>query len=136
MNSDLRAAVAASVRELIDVVARLVATVESSARAASAKVRGTTDDGDRRTGDWRSRSVKAHWATLSPRQHAARVRKMLAARGLKPKPKRKGPPSPRALKIKAALQAHWDHLGAAERAARVKKMLAGRGLKPKAAKRA
>jgi hypothetical protein len=33
------------------------------------------------------RSAKKYWASLTPEQHKARVRKMLAGRGLKPKRK-------------------------------------------------
>jgi hypothetical protein len=130
MNRDLRALVAASVRDLVEVVTRLVASVEASANAASSRTRAAADVGGR--GEKLSRSIKAHWDTMSPAKRAARIKKMLAARGLKPKPKRTGPPSARSVKLKASLKAHWDALTPAARAARVKKMLAGRGLKPKA----
>lgn len=79
------------------------------------------------------RSIKAHWASMTPAQRKARVKKMLAGRGLKPKSKaeKSKPPTAKSLALKKSIKAHWAKMTSAERAARVKKMLAGRGLKPK-----
>ena len=68
---------------------------------------------------------------MTPKQRAARVKKMLAGRGLKPKAKKKGRPSKKSLALRKAISSHWASMTPAQRAARVKKMLAGRGLKPK-----
>jgi|GEM_PF-2904360 len=135
MNRDLRSHVSTSLRDLVASVDRLVASIESSGAAVSSTTRATaarvvvaaTD-----TGAKLSRSIKSHWDAMTPKRRAARIKKMLAARGLKPKPKPKGRPSARSLQLKASLKAHWDAMTPAARAARVKKMLAGRGLKPKA----
>ena len=74
-------------------------------------------------------ATKATWASYSKAQRAARIKKMLAARGLKPKVKK--PPTKTGLKIKKALKSHWAAMSSKDRAARVRRMLAGRGLKPR-----
>lgn len=76
-----------------------------------------------------AKSIRAHWAAMTPKQHAARVRKMLAGRGVTPRKPRK--PTAKALKLRKSLKAHWAAMSPAQHAARVRKMLAGRGLKPK-----
>lgn len=151
MKSHLPAAVAASLRDLVTAVSRLVTSVaetatreaSSAARSVAAKAsvvraagKGDLLEDVAAKGAKLSRSIKAHWDTMSPKQRAARIKKMLAARGLKPKPKKKGPPSARSVKLKQSIKAHWDAMTPAERAARVRKMLAGRGLKPKAPRKA
>jgi hypothetical protein len=68
---------------------------------------------------------------MTKAEHEARVRKMLAGRGLKPKPKKTKPPTARSVAIRKAVRSHWKKMTPAERQARVARMLAGRGLKPK-----
>ena len=69
---------------------------------------------------------KNPWKSMTPEQREARVRKMLAGRGLKPKPKGKGPAKP-----KKKRKNPCANMTPQQREARVKKMLAARGLKPK-----
>ena len=69
---------------------------------------------------------KNPWKSMTPEQREVRVRKMLAGRGLKPKPKAKGPAKP-----KKKRKNPWANMTPQQREARVKKMLAARGLKPK-----
>src|SRR5438105_5079761 len=87
-----------SVEELLAAVAGLVGSVERSV-ASTAPVRqagvelkhAASDVGKAASPAWSKvkTALKAHWANLTPAQHKARIRKMLAARGLKPKPKTK-----------------------------------------------
>ncbi len=133
MNRDLASHVSTTLRDLIAAVNRLEASVKASATTIASKAHTTATRAVASSvehGEKLSRSIKAHWDKLSPKHRAARIKRMLAARGLKPK--KKGPPSARSLKLKASIKAHWDAMTPAQRAARVKKMLAGRGLKPKA----
>jgi hypothetical protein len=108
----------ASSGPVFDAAGRVGRSVRTTAKAAGAK------------GANLKKALKAHWAKLTPAQHKARIGKMLAGRGLKPKVKR--PPTAKGLKLKKAIAASWARMTPAERSARVKKMLAGRGLKPKA----
>jgi hypothetical protein len=82
-----------SVNELINSVTSLVDTMSRSAPPAGrpAKAAGRGRRGGVR-GAWTSerraklkRSIASYWSKLTPQQHAERVRKMLAGRGLKPK---------------------------------------------------
>lgn len=150
MKRELSHSVVSSVNELMAAVTRLVASVgeaasasASSAASAAAKAAGTwaarvsghaasrvAAAGEK--GEKLSHSIKAHWDSMTAKQRAARVKKMLAGRGLKPKPKKKGPPSKKSLALRKAISSHWAKMTASERAARVRRMLAGRGLKPKA----
>ena len=72
---------------------------------------------------------KNWWDTATPAQKAARVKKMLAARGLKPKPAalKAGGKKPATKTWKS----WWDTATEKQKADRVRKMQAGRGLKPK-----
>jgi predicted Fe-S protein YdhL (DUF1289 family) len=74
--------------------------------------------------------VKAAWARYTPKERAARIKKMLAARGLKPKVARA--PTAKGKKLQKAIKASWARMTPEQRAARVRKMLAARGLKPRA----
>ena len=67
---------------------------------------------------------------MTPAQRKARIKKMLAARGLKPKPKKA--PTAKGLALRKSIKAHWDAMTPAQRKSRIRKMLAARGLKPKA----
>lgn len=124
-----------SVSELIGAVTRLVTTitVQAAARPGAAPAGPAIPKAEKLR-----ESIKAHWASMTPAEHAARVKKMLAGRGLKPKK----PPKPltpkdlakkaalKSQRLKAAIKSHWAKMSKADRAARVKRMLAGRGLKP------
>ena len=88
--SSVRAATA----DLLRAITRLVESVAASARANPA-VRSALGDAKRAataTGRKIAARVKASWAKYTPAERAARIRKMLAARGLKPKRKRRGRP--------------------------------------------
>jgi hypothetical protein len=98
------------------------ATVRSSARAVE-KVGGEK-------GAKLKKSLKAAWAKLTPAQHKARVKKMLAGRGLKPKAKRA--PTAKGRRLKKAIKASWARMTPEQRAERIARMQKGRGLKPKA----
>ncbi len=86
-----------SVNELVNAIAALVRSAQGAV-ASSARVRAATRDVGRagkavgkaasaKAAKLRA-AVKATWARYSPKQRAARIRKMLAARGLKPRCKR------------------------------------------------
>jgi hypothetical protein len=144
-----------SVNDLVAAVTRLVENVTDRAsrggaargaspaasrgaetRAATAAPRRPSDPAEKSA---RLRSaIRAHWANMSPEARAARVKRMLAGRGLKPadakggKGARGAAATPKSSRLRSALKAHWAAMSPKERAERVKKMLAGRGLKPKA----
>ena len=82
-------AVHAATARLVRAVARLVDAARGAARAS------TTATSSRARGPGKNNpklkaAVKASWARYTPEQRAARVAKMLAGRGLKPKRKRAG----------------------------------------------
>ena len=70
---------------------------------------------------------KNPWATMTPRQKADRVRKMLAGRGLKPKAERK-PVAEQAAKPKKKRKNSWAGQTPAQRLKRVNAIRKGRGL--------
>ena len=82
-----------SVDELLSAVTSLVESVESVVADAGKAGKGRTKRAAPSSAAMSARSaklkkaLKSHWASMTPAQRAARVRKMLAGRGLKPKPK-------------------------------------------------
>ena len=81
----------ASVRQLVDSVTQLVDAVRAlparSAAGGGASPRQQTPEARAKKSAALKRSIKAHWDAMTPKERAARVRKMLAGRGLKPRPK-------------------------------------------------
>ena len=75
----------------------------------------------------RKKKRKNPWATMTPKQKADRVRKMLAGRGLKPKAERK-PVAKAAAKPKKKRKNSWEGLTPEQRLKRVNAMRKGRGL--------
>ncbi len=73
-----------AVNDLVEESSKAIANAKSSA-AKSGKGRGA----GRATPASLSAGQRSYWASLTPAQHRARVRKMLAGRGLKPKRKTK-----------------------------------------------
>ena len=72
MKTPLPAAVAASLRDLVTAVSHLVTSVAASAtREASSAARSVAATAEEK-GAKLSRSIKAHWDTLSPKARAAR----------------------------------------------------------------
>jgi hypothetical protein len=134
-----RASVTTTVNELLGAVSRLAGAVQHAlslpqVRAARAGVTSSAHSfaaAASATGKKIGAKVKAAWARYTPKQRAARVKKMLAARGLKPKAKRA--PTAKGKKLKRAIKASWAKMTPEQRAARIAKMQKGRGLKPKAA---
>ena len=145
MKHDPRKAILHSVNALVGAVTDLIAAMGSAASSAITHVapRGRVGrppkNASRPVGRPPAKgsksaklkkSIKAHWDAMSPGQRKSRIKKMLAARGLKPKAKKA--PSAKSLALKKSIKAHWAAMSDSERAARVRKMQAGRGLKPKA----
>ena len=134
MKKDPRQAALRSVRQLVVAVNALVSAMDAAEKGRGGPPRSPAVTA--RAAGVKSaklkKSIKAHWASMSKQEREARIRRMLAARGLKPKPKSNKPPSAKSLALRKSIKAHWDHMTKAQRAARVKKMLAGRGLLPKA----
>ncbi len=123
-----------SVNDLVAAVTRLVQSVSAAAVTAAPAGPQVPKSEKLRA------AIKAHWAGMSKAEHEARVRRMLAARGLKPKAPKK-PPTPaeiakkaaeKSARLRKAVAAHWKRMSRTERQARVRRMLAGRGLKPAA----
>jgi hypothetical protein len=92
MNTADRRRILKSVNDLIDSVTALVDSMSQVAPKAGRAPKGARG-GVR--GEWTAqrraklkRSISSYWSRLTPEQHEARVRKMLAGRGLKPKPAR------------------------------------------------
>jgi hypothetical protein len=90
MKATNRQQIMKSVNELIRSVTSLVDTLGSAASSRPAKAGAGRRGGAR--GAWTAqrraklkRSIASYWSKLTPQQHAERVRKMLAGRGLKPK---------------------------------------------------
>ena len=112
-------------QEIRAMVQGLVTTGKSASakRAPARKVRAKAKPAARK-------KRKNPWKSMTPEQREERVRKMLAGRGLKPKPKAKGPAKP-----KKKRKNPWASMTPEQREARVKKMLAARGLKPKKKKK-
>lgn len=116
--------VGSAIDELLNAVTNLVEGVERGA---------SQPDGDVRSADARPRSEKLRsatsstWASYTPAERAARVRKMLAGRGLKPKAKK--PLTAMALKVRKSMKAYWSSMKGKAREARIAVMLKGRGLK-------
>jgi hypothetical protein len=131
----------ASVTRLVDAARLAVANGRGPSRSArSPKARGgRTTKGAKISG-----AVKASWASYTPAERAARVRKMLAGRGLKPKratKARRSPTKQRGRRTTSPRKAtaprkivtarkppanSWARLSPADRAARVAKMRVGR----------
>ena len=147
MKHDPRKAILHSVNALVGAVTDLIAAMGSAASSAITHVapRGRVGrppkNASRPVGRPPAKgsksaklkkSIKAHWDAMSPGQRKSRIKKMLAARGLKPKPKSNKPPSKKSLALKKSIKAHWAAMSDSERAARVRTMQAGRGLQPKA----
>ena len=122
-----------------DAVSKAATTAAGRAQAAGRALVGRDEGSSSRGGPGKSgalkKALKAHWAKMTPAQRQARIKKMLAGRGLKPIPadvKAKRAANPRSKALKRAIKAHWDSMTPEQRKARIKKMLAARGLKPKA----
>jgi hypothetical protein len=71
---------------LMRAVRELVASGAKAAGQAAPAARGSRKPG-RPSSEALRVAQKKYWASMTPRQHAERVRKMLAGRGLKPKRK-------------------------------------------------
>ena len=83
----LSAAVEGLVQSISNLVNSLTTTVASKAAAASAQWIGKPK-GQRGPGKNNPKlkaAIKASWARMTPKERKARIRKMLAGRGLKPK---------------------------------------------------
>ena len=95
MKHDSSNAILASVNQLVSAVTSLVSAVGSAAASAAegAAHRASAAVQAIRGGAATGRSaklklaIKAHWDSMTPAQRKSRIRKMLAARGLKPKAK-------------------------------------------------
>jgi hypothetical protein len=78
-----------SVNELVEAVTGLIGSVGRAAAGAAVTLQGATPAKVAAKVAQKSeslrKSLKAHWAKMTPAQRKARVRKMLAGRGLKPK---------------------------------------------------
>ena len=131
--------VTSAVSDLLASVTRLLGTVGEAVRSSVGGKRGGKASrqgrlaGSRGPGKGNSNlksALKASWARYTPRERAARIKKMLAARGLKPKVKK--PPTARGLALQKAIKASWAKMTPEQRAERIAKMQKGRGLKPKA----
>jgi hypothetical protein len=95
MKATNRQQILKSVNDLIQSVTSLVDSMSSATEAARpARTVASASRGRRggARGAWTSerraklkRSIASYWSKLTPEQHAARVKKMLAGRGLKPK---------------------------------------------------
>jgi hypothetical protein len=138
-----------SVNDLVSAVTQLVSNVARTAgRAAAAGARDVVEGARRPAAEVTEKSkrlrtaVRAHWASLSPRERAERVKRMLAGRGLAPRAAGKAPgrrpaatgrpaAARKSARLRSAVKAHWASMSPQARADRVKRMLAGRGLKPK-----
>ena len=136
--STAASSVSASVNDLLGAVTGLLDSVRSAvvssgpvveAGARVAKPARLTAKAAGDTGKKIGAKVKAAWARYTPKERAARIRKMLAARGLKPKGKKV--PTARGLALKKAIKASWAKMTPQQRAERIAKMQRGRGLKPK-----
>jgi hypothetical protein len=138
MPRSTHASVTSTVNDLLSAVSRLTGAVAQAmnvpqVREARASVRSSARSVAKVAGDKGAKlkkSLKAAWAKLTPAQHKARVKKMLAGRGLKPKAKKA--PTAKGLKLKKAIKASWARMTPEQRAERIAKMQRGRGLKPKA----
>jgi hypothetical protein len=144
-----------SVNDLVAAVTQLVSNVAENAgraaRRAADDARGVAEKAGRpaaEVGEKTKRlraAIRAHWAGMSAKERAERVRRMLAGRGLKPAARgaagrasgkakaTKG--SQKTSRLRSALKAHWASMSPEVRAERVRRMLAGRGLSPKAVRR-
>jgi hypothetical protein len=87
-------AIVDSINRLVQAVTDVVGSVGHAAASAAVTLRGAKADGIAKVpaaiakkSERLRRSIKAHWAAMSPEQREARIRKMLAGRGLR----RKGP---------------------------------------------
>lgn len=83
-------AVRAAAAELVRAVARLVDAVRGAAPAGAPVERVPGQRGPGKNNPKLKAAVKASWDNYTPAQRAARIAKMLAGRGLKPKRKRPG----------------------------------------------
>lgn len=81
-------AVQAATAELVRAVARLVDAVRGAAPADAVAARAPGQRGPGKNNPKLKAAVKASWANYTPAQRAARIAKMLAGRGLKPKGRR------------------------------------------------
>jgi hypothetical protein len=82
----------ASVNRLVEAVTGLVGSVGHAAASASVALRGAKAPGlakvpatIARKSERLRKSIRAHWAKMTPEQREARIRKMLAGRGLQRK---------------------------------------------------
>src|SRR5689334_23216128 len=118
MPKSLAVSLTSSVSEMLAAVARLTSEVQEALasprlREAASSVRTSAKSVAKAAGPKVSRlkeSLKAHWAKLTPAQHKARIKKMLAGRGLKPVPesvKARRAASPRSKALKKAIKASW-----------------------------
>lgn len=82
-----RPAVPSAVHAATDDLLRAVARLVDAARSSTAKPPGQRGPG--KNNPKLKAAVRASWAKYTPAQRAARIAKMLAGRGLKPKAKAK-----------------------------------------------
>ena len=98
MKHDSSNAILESVNQLVSAVTSLVSAVGSAAAnaaegaahrasAAAQAIRGRASGAVAGRSAKLKQAIKAHWDSMTPAQRKARIKKMLAARGLKPKVK-------------------------------------------------
>ncbi len=93
MKTQTPRAILSAVQTLLGGVNDLIATIDSLAKSKAGKAgvvdgrRSMSPEAQAKKSAALKRSIKAHWASMSPKERAARVRRMLAGRGLKPKKK-------------------------------------------------
>jgi hypothetical protein len=85
-------AIVDSINRLVQAVTEVVGSVGHAAASAAVTLRGANARGLAKVpatiaqkSERLRRSIKAHWAAMTPEQREARIRKMLAGRGLQRK---------------------------------------------------
>ncbi len=93
MKTQTPRAILSAVQTLLGGVNDLISTIDNLARSKGGKAgavdgrRAMTPKAQAQKSAALKKAIKAHWAAMTPKERADRVRRMLKGRGLKPKKK-------------------------------------------------